>query len=313
MEPWDVIPSVDNGPFAVKTLLGWVINGPLEIHATSNNTSVSVNRVDAKLMNNLEEQIRNQFNHDFNERTIDDKCEPSKEDRRFLECVSNSIYFEDGNCVISLPFKSENVRLPNNRKQVEQRLSSLQKRFSRDENFHKEYCVFMNKILEEGYAVKVPDEKVNQDDGRVWYLPHHGVYHPKKKKLRVVFDFAARYQGTSLNEQLLQGLNLTNTLIGTLLRFRQEEIVILGDIDSMFYQVKVPQEDASFLRFLWYEDGNPRKRITEYQMIVHLFGATSSPSCANYALRKTAQDYKGLYNTEVINTVLKNFYVDDCL
>lgn len=313
MEPWDVIPSVDNGPFAVKTLLGWVINGPLEIHATSNDTYVSVNRVDAKLMNNLEEQIRNQFNHDFNERTIDDKCEPSKEDRRFIECVSNSIHFEDGHYVISLPFKSENVCLPNNRKQVEQRLSSLQKRFSRDENFHKEYCVFMNKILEEGYAVKVPDEKVIQDDGQVWYLPHHGVYHPKKRKLRVVFDCAARYQGTSLNEQLLQGPNLTNTLIGTLLRFRQDEIVIMGDIDSMFYQVKVPQEDASFLRFLWWEDGNPRKRIIEYQMVVHLFGATSSPSCANYALRKTAQDYKGLYNTEVINTVLKNFYVDDCL
>lgn len=88
----------------------------------------------------------------------------------------------------------------------------------------------------------------------------------------------------------------------------------MGDIDSMFYQEKVPQEDARLLnRFLWWEDGSPKKRIIEYQMVVHLFGATSSPSCANYALRKTAQDYKGLYNTEVINTVLKNFYVDDCL
>lgn len=56
----------------------------------------------------------------------------------------------------------------------------------------------MNKIFEEGQAVKVPDEKVNQDNGRLWYLPHHGVYHPKKKKWRVVFDNAARYQGTSL-------------------------------------------------------------------------------------------------------------------
>lgn len=92
MEPSDVIHNVDNGPFAVKTLLGWMINGPLKIHATSNNTYVSVNRVNAKLINNLEEQIRNQFNHDFNERTIDDKCEPSKEDRRFLECVSNNSF-----------------------------------------------------------------------------------------------------------------------------------------------------------------------------------------------------------------------------
>ncbi|XP_062567165.1 uncharacterized protein LOC134229426 [Saccostrea cucullata] len=313
MEPWEVIPSIDNGPFAMKTLLGWVINGPLEIHSNTTNRFVSVNRVDAKPRIRFEEQIRDQFNHDFNERTIDDKCEPSKEDRRFLECVSNSIHFEDGHYIISLPFKSDNVCLPNNRKQVEQRLTSLQKRFSRDENFHEEYCVFMKKILDEGYAVKVPDEKLTQADGRVWYLPHHGVYHPKKKKLRVVFDCAARYQGNSLNDQLLQGPNLTNTLIGTLLRFRQEEVVIMGDIDSMFYQVRVPDQDTSFLRFLWWEDGDPRKHVIEYQMIVHLFGATSSPSCANYALRKTAQDYKGLYNTEVINTVLRNFYVDDCL
>lgn len=61
----------------------------------------------------------------------------------------------------------------------------------------------MNKILKEGYAVKVQDKKVSQDDGRVCYLPHYGVYHPKKKRLRVVFDCAALYQGTLLNEQLL--------------------------------------------------------------------------------------------------------------
>jgi hypothetical protein len=171
----------------------------------------------------------------------------------------------------------------------------------------------MSKIFKEGYAVKVPDEKLAQSDGHVWYLPHHGVCHPKKRKLRVVFDCAARYQGTSLNDQLLQGPNLTNTLIGTLIRFRHEEVVFTGDIESMFYQVRVPLQDASFLRFLWWEDGDPRKQIVEYQMIVHLFGAKSSPSCANYALRRTAQDYEGLYHKEVINTVLKNFYVDDCL
>ena len=97
----------------------------------------------------------------------------------------------------------------------------------------------------------------------------------------------------SLNDQLLQGPNLTNTLIGTLLRFRQEGIVIMGDIDSMFYQVRVPKQDAGFLRFLWWEDGDPCKQVIEYQMLVHTFGAASSPSCASYALRKTAQDYIG--------------------
>ena len=48
-------------------------------------------------------------------------------------------------------------------------------------------------------------------------------------------------------------------------------------------------------------------------MEFHLFGSTSSPSCANFCVTKTAQDNIGNFSREVIDTVLKNFYVDDCL
>ncbi|XP_049323404.1 uncharacterized protein LOC125782685 [Astyanax mexicanus] len=48
-------------------------------------------------------------------------------------------------------------------------------------------------------------------------------------------------------------------------------------------------------------------------MTVHLFGAVSSPSCACYALRKTAEDNKHMFPTEVIDSVHNNFYVDDFL
>lgn len=47
-------------------------------------------------------------------------------------------------------------------------------------------------------------------------------------------------------------------------------------------------------------------------MKVHIFGAVSSPSCANYALR-TAVDNKDNFKREVANTIYKNFYMDDCL
>ena len=183
MEPWDVIPSVDNGPFAVRTLLGWVINGPLDLSSNdeNNNACVSVNRIEAT---KLEEQIRNQFNYKFSEKTIDDIHEPSRDDKKFLDLVSKSICFKDGHYEIGLPFKSNDVRLPNNRKQADQRLLSLKKRFNSDENFHKEYCDFMYKIMTEGYAVRVPVEDIEPLDGKVWYLPHHGVYHPKKKKVK---------------------------------------------------------------------------------------------------------------------------------
>lgn len=48
-------------------------------------------------------------------------------------------------------------------------------------------------------------------------------------------------------------------------------------------------------------------------MCVHLFGATSFPSCTSYALRKTAEDGRERSSPEAVKTILNNFYVDDCL
>ena len=49
----------------------------------------------------------------------------------------------------------------------------------------------MQKYIEKGYAEEVDEEDDAQ--GQVWYLPHHGVRRPTKKKLRVVFDAAAKF------------------------------------------------------------------------------------------------------------------------
>lgn len=149
--------------------------------------------------------------------------------------------------------------------------------------------------------------------GKVWYIPHHGVHHPTKGKLRVVFDCGAIYKGTSLNQQLLQGPDLSNSLIGALIRFRKEPVAFMVDIQAMFHQVRVPDKHMNFLRFLWWPKGNTDQEPAEYRMRVHLFGAVSSPSCANYALRRTAEDNASEYPPEVISTVNHNFYVDESL
>ena len=48
-------------------------------------------------------------------------------------------------------------------------------------------------------------------------------------------------------------------------------------------------------------------------MAVHVFGATSSPSCTAFALRRAALDQRGEFPSSVTDTVLRSFYVDDCL
>ena len=139
------------------------------------------------------------------------------------------------------------------------------------------------------------------------------MFNPNKPgKVRVVFDAAATFKGTSLNEQLLQGPCLTNNLAGVLIRFREERVAFTADIEAMFHQSRVTPKDADALRFLWWSSSieDPPE---EYQMLVHIFGATSSPCCANKSLRKTADDNKQKYDPNVIKTVHRNFYVDDSL
>ena len=100
----------------------------------------------------------------------------------------------------------------------------------------------------------------------------------KPDKVRVVFDCAARYNGVSLNSKLLQGPDLANNLVGVLIRFREEPIAIMADIEGMFHQVRVSPKDCDALHFLWWPENDFNKDPEDYQMLVHLFGNTSSPS-----------------------------------
>ena len=113
----------------------------------------------------------------------------------------------------------------------------------------------MREVIEKGYAERVPAEELLLDNCQIWYIPHHGVYHPKKPgKIRVVFDASAEFKGTSLNRHLLPGPDLTNNLTGVLSRFWKEPVAFMCDIEGMFHQVGVNKEHRNLLRFLWWED-----------------------------------------------------------
>ena len=247
------------------------------------------------------------------ERACEEQSELSFEDKKFLKIADESTVKKDGHYMMRLPFRDENLTMPNNKTVAELRAMALRRKLMKNESFRSDYNKFMNAMFDKGQAEQVPDDQLSRSDGRVWYIPHHGVYHKKKHKICVVFDCAASFQGTSLNLQLLQGPDLTNTLLGGILRFRQEPVAIMADIEGMFHQVRVPENDADFLRFLWWPHGNVDQPLVEYRMVVHLFGAVSSPSCANYALKRTAIDNEGQVDRDVLNTIRNNFYVDDCL
>ena len=193
----------------------------------------------------------------------------------------------DNHYEVLLPLESTDATFPNKNSAAMKRLNSLKRRFIRDKSFHEMYKTFTDDMLQKGYARKAENEQV----GKVWYIPHHGVTHPAKPgKVRVVFDCSTEFGGASLNKQLIAGPDLTNQLVGVLTRFREEHIAYMADIEAMFHQVRVPENQRSLLRFLWWEQGDPRMEVEEFEMCVHLFGGKSSPSCSNHALKRTSVD-----------------------
>ncbi len=142
----------------------------------------------------------------------------------------------------------------------------------------------------------------------------HPVFHPRKpNKLRIVFDCSAEFKNQVLNCSLLQGSDQGNSLTGVLCRFRENPVAISCDVEAMFHHVRVAEEDRDLLRFLWWTNGDTRKPSDVYRMRVHLFGATSSPACANLALRENANRFMTECGEEASQFVKRNFYVDDGL
>ena len=234
----------------------------------------------------------------------------SQEDSKFLKILKEGIHqLDDGHYEMPLPFKSSSPYLENNKSLAIHCLRQLKRKLKSDSLYANDYNALMQDIIPKGNDERVPVSELFPSDGAVYYIPHHGVYHPQKTgKIRVVFDCSAKSKGTSLNDNLLQGPNLTNTLIGVLCRFRQDSIAFIGDIEAMFYQFRVYPDQRDFLSSLWWEDGDVSSEPKEYCMNVHLFGAALSPGCANYGLKQIASDYANEFGYDAAQYVHRNFY-----
>lgn len=192
---------------------------------------------------------------------------------------------------------------------AEQWTLNLIRKFKKDEVFATEYKGFMDEVIKKGYAEKVPQEQLRRNDGRLWYIPHHGVYHKCKGSIRVVFDCASSFKGTSLNNELLQGPDLANKLIGVLLRFRQENIAImeLGPPGTCAGErrglpaLPVVTRGWLQLRIGGVQNDSPSLWVCILTKLCKL--------CNTKDRRRNCQKY----DKEVTDNVLYTFYVDDCL
>ena len=138
---------------------------------------------------------------------------------------------------------------------------------------------------------------------RICYLPHHPVENPNKPgNVWRVANADSKFHGQSLNKNLLTGADLLNSLLGVLMRFRENPIAVLVDTEGMFMQTAINQTEQSALRFLWINDNE----IQQYQLTKVIFDATFSPSCAIYGLNHCVNK-NGDKNPEAIRAVKNRF------
>ncbi|XP_042244222.1 uncharacterized protein LOC121880779 isoform X1 [Thunnus maccoyii] len=261
----EVVSGKENQPYALLTDLGWSIVGHgnpcldygdtigishrIVVRQVTPGVEPSVNlktEVHYVSRNKVKEiipsDVINILESDFSERAGEN--DPvSQDDLKFLSKLRGNITQKDnGHYEMPLPFKEERPKLPNNKTCAIHRLNCLERRLKKDQRYYKDYVKFMDDIISRGDAEKVPEDEI--DNSPVWYIPHHGIYHPQKPgKIRVVFDCSAKYQETSLNDHLLTGPDLTNTLVGVLCRFRKGYIAVMCNVERMFHQFHVEKED----------------------------------------------------------------------
>ena len=86
---------------------------------------------------------------------------------------------------------------------------------------------------------------------------------------------------------------------------------MMADIEKMFHQVLVREQDREALRFVWRT--NKKEQFRDIRMNVHPFGKVNSPCCCVWTLKKTANNSIPNIIARVKEAITENFYMDNYL
>ncbi|GFX80512.1 integrase catalytic domain-containing protein [Trichonephila clavipes] len=218
---------------------------------------------------------------------------------------------ENGRYTVKLPFHTPPTRLGNSKQNAIRRLISVERHLIYNPDKYKLYRNFIKEYLDLKHMELVPDSVINII--KSLYLPHHGFVRDTSytTKLRVVFDASSKTSsGLSLNDLLMVGPRVQPELFPILIQFRIFSVAICADVEKMFRQIQVHEEDVDWQRILW--RNSPTKPIREYRLTTDTYGTSSAPFLSTRTLRQLAIDEQENYPA-ASRATLSHFYVDDLL
>ncbi|XP_063980960.1 uncharacterized protein LOC135164493 [Diachasmimorpha longicaudata] len=290
--------SYPGGPdlYLHKTQMGWVIGGSIQVSPAARSIQCHHATPEFKLEKVWEvEEVPKAKTHSIEKQQAVDHFKGH--------------YTRDstGKYTVALPFNSKKNLLGNSYNMAFRRFQSLERKFSRDPELFKAYSDNIEEYLKFNYLTEVRDPS---DTG--YYLPHHAVVKKNSLKttVRVVYDGSAKTTtDISLNETLLVGPKLQKDIFWQVLHFRTHLYALTGDIEKMFLQFGVREEDRRYQRILW---RNNSGRVAVYELNNVTFGLSSSPYEAVQCLQQLAEDEAQTFQVAT-RIVKQNMYVDDLL
>ncbi|GFW21155.1 integrase catalytic domain-containing protein [Trichonephila clavipes] len=226
---------------------------------------------------------------------------------------------KNGRYTVRLPFHTPPTRLGNSKQNTIRRLISVERHLISNPDKYKLYRNFMKEYLDLKHMCVcvcvcvelVPNSEIN--NVKSLYLPHHGVVRDTSctTRLRVVFDASSKTSsGLSLNDLLMVGPRVKPELFPIPIQFRIFSVAICADVEKMFRQIKVHEEDVDWQRILWRD--SPTEPIREYRLTTATCGTSSAPFISTRILRQLAIDERENYPA-ASRATLNHFYVDDLL
>lgn len=213
----------------------------------------------------------------------------------------------DAKFVVDLPFKSDPSQLQDdNRARAEACWLATERRFAKNDQLQSMYNQFMSTYIELGH-MKETSTKIH------YYIPHHHVFKPgtNEKKFRVVFNASSKTKDNlSLNDLLYVGPSIQDDLFNIILRFRENPIAIAGDIEKMYRQILVNENDQPYQGIIWRE--NQSQPLNTYQLCTLTYSTAPAAFLATRCIQKAAELDGALFPIAA-KMIVGDFYMDDFL
>ena len=209
-----------------------------------------------------------------------------------------------------LIWRENNIPLENNKCGSLGRLKSLLKNLDQKQ----EVCEACDSVIKdqlENNIEEFTNTEINNSSTE-FYMPDRAVIRASTEstKLRVIYDASVKSgSGFSLNDCLENGLPLQNKLWDILIRTRLRPVVLCGDMEKAFLQIRIRENERDCLRFHWSEKAN-YDIIKIYRFTRLVFRLNWSPFILEDTLKIHFENYIWMFR-ELIDRVNDDMFVDD--